>query len=65
VEQQEDLELSRRKTASQRIAMETWKHLRAILLLPFMVTVVVPGVILWLTGLDTVGLYQSSYCLGR
>jgi protein-S-isoprenylcysteine O-methyltransferase Ste14 len=40
--------------------MEAWKHLRAILLLPFMVTVVIPGVILWLTGLDTLGLWQSS-----
>jgi protein-S-isoprenylcysteine O-methyltransferase Ste14 len=39
--------------------METWKHLRAILLLPFMVTVVIPGVILWLTGLDTLGLWPS------
>jgi protein-S-isoprenylcysteine O-methyltransferase Ste14 len=40
--------------------METWKHLRAILLLPFMVTVVIPGVILWLTGLDTLGLWESA-----
>ena len=40
--------------------METWKHLRAILLLPFMVTVVIPGVILWLTGPDTLGLWQSA-----
>jgi protein-S-isoprenylcysteine O-methyltransferase Ste14 len=40
--------------------METWKHLRAILLLPFMVTVVIPGVMLWLTGLDTLGLWQSA-----
>ena len=39
--------------------METWKHLRAILLLPFMVTVVTPGVILWLTGPDTLGVWQS------
>ena len=30
--------------------METWKHVRAILPLPFLVTVVVPGSILWLTG---------------
>jgi hypothetical protein len=27
--------------------METWKHLRAILLLLFLVAVVVPGIILW------------------
>ena len=40
--------------------METWKHVRAILLLPFMVTVVIPGVILWLTGSDTLGLWQSA-----
>jgi protein-S-isoprenylcysteine O-methyltransferase Ste14 len=40
--------------------METWKHLRAILLLPFVVTVVIPGVILWLTGPDTLGLWQSA-----
>ncbi len=40
--------------------METWKHLRAILLLPFMVTVVIPGVILWLTGPDTLGVWQSA-----
>jgi len=40
--------------------METWKHLQAILLLPFMVTVVIPGVILWLTGTDTLGLWQSA-----
>jgi protein-S-isoprenylcysteine O-methyltransferase Ste14 len=40
--------------------METWKHLRAILLLPFMVAVVIPGVVLWLTGPDTLGLWQSA-----
>lgn len=34
------------------------KHLCAILLLPFMVTVVIPGVILWLTGPDTLGLWE-------
>jgi protein-S-isoprenylcysteine O-methyltransferase Ste14 len=39
--------------------METWKHLRAILLLPFMVTVVVPGTILWQTEPDTFNLWQS------
>jgi len=39
--------------------METWKHLRAILLLPFMVTVVIPGSILWLTGPDTLGVWHS------
>jgi hypothetical protein len=40
--------------------MGTWKHLRAILLLPFMVAVVTPGVLLWLTGPDTLGLWQSA-----
>lgn len=35
------------------------KHLRAILLLPGMVTVVIPGSILWLTGTDTLGLFAS------
>jgi protein-S-isoprenylcysteine O-methyltransferase Ste14 len=45
--------------AGGRTPMETWEHLRAILLLPFVVTVVIPGVMLWLTGLDTLGLWQS------
>lgn len=40
--------------------METWKHLRAILLLPFMVTVVIPCLVLWLTGPDTLGLWESA-----
>jgi protein-S-isoprenylcysteine O-methyltransferase Ste14 len=39
--------------------MEAWKHLRALLLLPFTVTVVIPTVVLWLTGPDTVGLWRS------
>src|SRR5262245_33631532 len=39
--------------------MGTWKHLRAILLLPLMAAVVIPGVLLWLTGPDTLGLWQS------
>lgn len=39
-----------------RKSMEPWKHLRAILLLPFMVTVVVPGTILYLSRPDTFGL---------
>jgi protein-S-isoprenylcysteine O-methyltransferase Ste14 len=39
--------------------MEMWQHLRAILLLPFMVAVVIPGIILYLTGLDTFELWQS------
>ncbi len=40
--------------------METRKHLRAILLLPFLVTVVIPGVIVWLTGPDTLGVWPLS-----
>src|SRR5262245_53877470 len=40
--------------------MQTWKHIRAILLLPFVVTVVIPGVLLWLTGPDTLGLWRSA-----
>jgi len=39
--------------------METWKHLRAILLLPGLLAVVIPGTILLLTGLDTLGLWHS------
>lgn len=39
--------------------MEFWKHLRAILLLPGMVLLVIPGVILWRTGFDTLGLWRS------
>jgi protein-S-isoprenylcysteine O-methyltransferase Ste14 len=40
--------------------METWKHLRAILLLPGIVTVVIPAAILWNTGPDTFGLWKSA-----
>jgi len=39
--------------------MEAWEHLRAILLLPGMVLLVIPGVILWRSGFDTLGLWQS------
>jgi protein-S-isoprenylcysteine O-methyltransferase Ste14 len=39
--------------------METWRHLRAILLLPFMVTVVVPTTILLIAGPDAFDLWQS------
>lgn len=38
--------------------MESWKHLRAILLLPGMVVGVIPSVIVYLTGLDTFGLWR-------
>jgi protein-S-isoprenylcysteine O-methyltransferase Ste14 len=39
--------------------MRTWKHLRAILLLPGMAAVAVPGMLLYLTGADTFGLWRS------
>ena len=32
--------------------MSFWRHLRAVLLLPFAVTIVVPGIVLWRTGVD-------------
>jgi len=40
--------------------METWKHIRAIALLPFLVTVVVPVTILVLAGVDSFGLWQAA-----
>jgi protein-S-isoprenylcysteine O-methyltransferase Ste14 len=36
-----------------------WKHLRAIIQLPFMVTVVMPVFVLWLMGPDSFGIWQS------
>ena len=39
--------------------MEAWKHLRAIILLPGVVTLVIPATILWRTGTDSWGLWQS------
>ena len=36
-----------------------WKHLRAIILLPGIVMIVIPGLILWLAGTDPLGLWQS------
>jgi len=39
--------------------MEAWKHLRAILLLPGMVLVVIPSTLLWLGGLDSFHVWQS------
>ena len=36
-----------------------WKHIRAIILLPGIVTLVIPGTILWLSGTDSFGLWQS------
>jgi len=37
-----------------------WQHIRAILLLPFMVTVVIPAIIVWRIGPDTFGIWQSA-----
>ncbi len=39
--------------------MEAWKHVRAVLLLPGMVLVVIPATIIYLNGADTFGLWQS------
>jgi protein-S-isoprenylcysteine O-methyltransferase Ste14 len=39
--------------------MEVWRHLRAMILLPGVVTLVVPGIILWRTGMDSWGLWKS------
>jgi len=39
--------------------METWKHLRAILMLPGMAAVVIPATLLYLTDLDTFDLWRS------
>src|SRR5271165_6624079 len=36
-----------------------WKHIRAIILLPGIVTLVIPGTMLWLSGTDSFGLWQS------
>ena len=46
--------------------MSALRHFRAILLLPFTVTVVVPATILFLTGPDTFDLWQSypTTCVG-
>lgn len=41
--------------------MEAWKHIRAVLLLPFMATVVTPGVIVVVWGTDTFGVWQSVH----
>ena len=36
-----------------------WNHLRAIILLPGIVTLVIPGTILWRGGIDSLGVWQS------
>jgi protein-S-isoprenylcysteine O-methyltransferase Ste14 len=40
-------------------AWTMWKHLRAIILLPGIVTLVLPSTILWRGGIDTLGLWPS------
>jgi protein-S-isoprenylcysteine O-methyltransferase Ste14 len=39
--------------------MTSWRHLRAILLLPGIVLLAIPGMILWWGGLDALGLWRS------
>ena len=39
--------------------MSFWKHLRAVLLLPAMATIVIPGVLLFGFGPDSLGLRES------
>src|SRR5271157_3822009 len=36
-----------------------WQHIRAIILLPGIVTIVIPATILWLSGTDSFGLWRS------
>lgn len=38
--------------------MKAWKHIRAVLALPVMATIVIPGTLLFFTGLDTLGLWE-------
>jgi hypothetical protein len=38
--------------------MKAWKHIRAILVLPVMATIVIPGTLMFFTGLDTLGLWE-------
>lgn len=38
--------------------MTVWKHIQAVALLPFMVTVVIPATILHLTGMDGMAIYR-------
>jgi protein-S-isoprenylcysteine O-methyltransferase Ste14 len=45
--------------ASEASLMAAWKQLRAILLLPAMVLLVIPGTILGRGGFDTLGLWRS------
>jgi protein-S-isoprenylcysteine O-methyltransferase Ste14 len=41
------------------MAVRAFSHLRAIVLLPGVVTMVIPGIILWRTGTDSWGFWQS------
>jgi protein-S-isoprenylcysteine O-methyltransferase Ste14 len=43
----------------QGMAIGAWNHLRAIILLPGVVTLVIPGTILWREGTDSWALWQS------
>ena len=40
------------------IMVSTWRHIRAILLLPFMATVVIPAGIIYDGDVDTLGLWE-------
>jgi protein-S-isoprenylcysteine O-methyltransferase Ste14 len=40
--------------------MEAWKHIRAVILLPGTVLVVIPATIIYLNGTDTFSLWQSN-----
>jgi protein-S-isoprenylcysteine O-methyltransferase Ste14 len=40
--------------------MQAWKHIRSVLLLPFMVTVVIPSVIICFGGTDTLGIWENA-----
>jgi protein-S-isoprenylcysteine O-methyltransferase Ste14 len=40
--------------------MSIWAHVRAILLLPVMVTIVVPAVLLWRGGVDTFDIWSRA-----
>jgi protein-S-isoprenylcysteine O-methyltransferase Ste14 len=51
--------IARAISSASGVSMESWKHLRAIVLLPGMVTVVIPGAIVLRIGLDTQGVWRS------
>lgn len=39
--------------------METWKHIRAVLLLPFLAIAIIPGTLLFFTGMDTLDVWNQ------